>query len=195
MYSTLAQFKEYIWIDSTDTTYDTLLTNMLDSAWAKLNNLCWVDSFLKWTQTETIEKRWIYYTPRWLEFYLKNKPVVSINKMNWENYSWVKWTDYLVMYDRRCIFKKLTLNDRWMIELEYTAWYETIPYDIQLLEMMLASWIRQEHNNEWVQRYKLWDEEITFWSKSWVYGNMTSDDIYFSFTTLLNKYKNFNLPI
>ena len=59
MYSTLAQFKEYIWIDSTDTTYDTLLTNMLDSAWAKLNNLCWVDSFLKWTQTETIEKRWI----------------------------------------------------------------------------------------------------------------------------------------
>ena len=195
MYSTLAQFKEYIWIDSTDTTYDTLLNNMLNSAEEKLNNLCWVDSFAKWTRTQTIEKRWIYYTPRWLEFYLKNKPVISIDKMNWENYSWEKGTDYLVMYDRRCIFKSLTLNDRWMLELEYTAWYETIPYDIQLLELMLASWIRQAHNNEWVQSYKLWDETITFWSKTWQYGNMTPDDIYFSFTTLLNKYKNFNLPI
>ena len=195
MYSTLAQFKAYIWIDSSDTSQDELLTTFLNTANLKINNLCWVDSFSRWTYTQTIEKRWIYDTVRWLEFYLKNKPIVSIDKLNWENYSWVLWTDYLILYDRRAIFKTLTLNERWMLEVNYTAWYSTIPYDLQLMEMMLASWMRQEHSNEWVQSYKLWDEQITFWTKSWSNWVMTPEQQYFSFTTLLNKYKNFNLPI
>ena len=194
-YSTLAQFKAYLWIDVSDTSQDTILTEFLNSANEKLNNLCGVDSFAKWTRTQTIEKRWIYDTPRWLEFYLKNKPVASIDKMNWENYSWEKWTDYLIIYDRRAIFKKLQLNDWWMVEVEYTAWYETIPDDLKLMEMMLASGMRQEHNYEWVSSYRLWDESITFGSKKWSYWMLTPDDQYFSFSTLLNKYKNFNLPI
>lgn len=195
MYSTLAQFKDYIGIDQSDTSQDTLLTTFLNTANSKLNNLCWVDSFAQWTYTQTIEKRWIYETPRWLEFYLKNKPVSSINKLNDVLYEWVKGTDYLIMYDRRPIFKTITLNDWGMVKVEYTAWYQTIPYDLQLLEMMLASWMWQEHNNEWVQSYKLWDEQIVFGSKTWNFGTMTPDQQYFSFTALLNKYKNFNLPI
>lgn len=195
MYSSLAQFKWYIWIDTSDTSQDTLLTTFLNTANLKINNLCWVDSFASGTHTQKIEKRWIYDTPRWLEFYLKNKPVASIDKLNWENYDWVLGTDYLVLYDRRCIFKTLTLNDWWMLEVTYTAWYQTIPYDLQLMEMMLASGMRQEHNNEWVQSYRLWDEQITFGSKNWNGSEMSPDDLYFSFTTLLNKYKNFNLPI
>lgn len=194
MYSSLAQFKEYIWVDSTDTSKDVLLTTFLNTAMEKLNNLCWVDSFFKWKFTETIERKWIFDTSRWLEFYLKNKPVVSIDELNGTQYNWVLWTDYLVMYDRRPIFKKLELNDWGLLNVKYTAWYEVIPYDLQLLEMMLASSMWQEHNYEWVQSYKLWDEQITFWSKAGSYG-ITPDQQYFSFTTLLNKYKNFNLPI
>lgn len=195
MYSTLAQFKVYIGMDVSDTSQDTLLTTFLNTANSKLNNLCGVDSFAKWQYTQTIEKRWIYETPRWLEFYLKNKPVVSIDKINGENYDWVLWTDYLIMYERRPIFKSIPLNDWGMVEITYTAWYQTIPYDLQLLEMMLASGMWQEHNNEWVQSYKLWDEQIVFWAKTWNYGILTPDQQYFSFTALLNQYKNFNLPI
>lgn len=195
MYSSLAQFKEYLGIDNSDTSQDVLLTTFLNTSMEKINNLCWVDSFFKGQYTQTIEKRWIYDTPRWLEFYLKNKPIVSIDKMNWTDYSGVLWTDFLVLYDRRCIFKKIELNDWWMVEIKYTAWYETIPYDIQLMEMMLASGMYQNHNYEWVSQYRLGDEQITFGAKVWINGTLTPDDQYFSFTTLLNKYKNFNLPI
>lgn len=194
-YSTLAQFKSYLWIDTSDTSQDTLLSSILNSANSKLNHICGVDDFSQGSHTQTIEKRWIFETARWLEFYLKNKPVSSINKLNWENYSWTKWTDYLILYDRRVIFKQLTLNDRWMLEVEYTAWYQTIPDDLKIMEMMLWSWMYQEHNYEWVQSYRLWDETITFWSKSWNWSTMSPDDQYFSFTALLDKYKNFNLPL
>lgn len=194
-YSTLAQFKSYLWIDVSDTSQDALLTNFLESANSKLNHLCWVDSFALSTYDQTIEKRWIFESARWIEFYLKNKPVSTINKLNWINYDWTKWTDYLILYDRRAIFKQLTLNDRWMLEVNYTAWFQTIPDDLKMMEMMLWSWMYQEHNYEWVSSYKLWDESITFWSKSWNWTTMSPDDQYFSFTALLDKYKNFNLPL
>lgn len=200
-YSTLAQFKAYLWIDSSDTSQDTVLTQVLNSANSKLNHICWVDDFTQWNRTQLIEKRWIYDTARWLEFYLKNKPVSAITKMNWETYSWTKWIDYLIIYDRRAIFKQLPLNDWWMLEVEYTAWYITIPDDLKLLEMMLWCWELSDSLKAqywvWISSYKLWDEQITFWSRSWSWtsSSMTPDDIYFSFTALLDKYKNFNLPL
>lgn len=194
-YSTLAQFKDYLWISQSDTSQDTLLTQFLNASYSKLNLICWVDSFEKWTRTQIIEKRWIFDTARWLEFYLKNKPVASIDKINWSTESLVKWTDYLIIYDRRAVFKKLELDDWWMLNIEYTAWYQTIPDDLKLMEMMLWSWMYQKHNNEWVSSYKLWDESITFWTITWSNWTMTPDDQYFSFTALLDKYKNFNLPL
>ena len=117
MYSTLAQFKAYIWMDATDTSQDSLLTQILNSANSKLNHLCWVESFARWTYTQTIEERWIFESARWFEFYLKNKPVASIDKMNGDTYQGEKGTDYMIIYDRRAIFKKLELNDWWMLEI------------------------------------------------------------------------------
>ena len=212
MYSTLLQFKQYLWIDSSDTSQDTLLTEILNSATLKLNNLCWVDSFDLWTYTQMIEARWIYESSRWIEFFLKNKPVQSIDKMNWVNYEWTKWTDYLVIYDRRIITKKVSLNDWNMLEIEYTAWYDrnlqvewsdtaidTLPDDLKLLEMMIACWLLPDSLKSqcmiWISEYKLWDETIRFWSKTSSNWAVSEDDMYFSFTTLLNKYKNFILPV
>ena len=110
----------------------------------------------------------------------------------------------MIIYDRRIIFNEIQLWNFWIVSISYVAWYDrakeipwqqqpvdTLPDDLKLMEMMLASGMRQQHNYEWVSSYKLGDESITFGSK-W---NMTPDDQYFSFTTLLNKYKNFNLPV
>lgn len=193
-YSTLAQFKDYLWISQSDTSQDTVLSEILNASNSKLNHICWVDDFAKWKRTQIIEKRWIFDTARWLEFYLKNKPVVSIDKINNETV-WEKWTDYLIIYDRRAVFKTLEVDDWWMLNVEYTAWYQTIPDDLKLMEMMLASWMYLKKWEEGVSSYKLWDESITFWTISWSNWTMTPDDQYFSFTALLDKYKNFNLPL
>lgn len=204
MYANLTLFKQYLGIPASDTSNDNLLTMFLNSAEEKINNLCWVDSFDEWTYTENIEARKIYATSRWYEVYLKNKPVQEISKINWVDYTWTHGTDYMIIYDRRIIFNEIQLWNFWIVSISYVAWYDrakeipwqqqpvdTLPDDLKLMEMMLASGMRQQHNYEWVSSYKLGDESITFGSK-W---NMTPDDQYFSFTTLLNKYKNFNLPV
>ena len=104
----------------------------------------------------------------------------------------------MIIYDRRNILKKVTLNDFWLVNIKYKAWYnrnnewvDELPDDLKLMEMMLASGMWQQHNYEWVSSYKLGDESITFGSK----GDASADDQYFTFTTLLNKYKNFILPV
>lgn len=202
MYSNLTLFKQYLWISWND--QDSLLTSFLNAAENQINQLCWVDSFDLWTYTQNIDARAIVQTSRWFEIYLKNKPVKSIDKINWDSETGTKWTDYFVIYDRRVIFKNISVNDFWFAEIEYTAWYDRarvvdwqqdpvddLPDDLKLMEMMLASWMYQKHGNEWVQSYKLGDEQITFWSVN----GASSDDIFFSFKTLLNKYRNFNLPV
>lgn len=204
MYANLSLFKQYLGIPSSDTSNDDLLTMFLNSAEKKINNLCGVDTFDEQTHTEKIESRKIYATSRWYEVYLKNKPVQQITAINWNEYTWEHGTDYMIIYDRRIIFNSIELWNFWIVSISYVAWYDRakqipwqqwtvdeLPDDLKLMEMMLASGMRQQHNYEWVSSYKLWDEQITFGSK-WT---ITPDDQYFSFTTLLNKYKNFNLPV
>jgi len=198
MYSNLTLFKQYLGIDVNDTTNDVLLTQFLNSATSKINNLCWVDSFDEWEYTEEIDWRKVIATSRWFEIYLKNKPVQQIEQINWVEYTWVHGTDYMIIYDRRIILKEVSLNDFWFVNIKYKAWYnrnnewvDELPDDLKLMEMMLASGMWQQHNYEWVSSYKLGDESITFGSK----GDASADDQYFTFTTLLNKYKNFILPV
>lgn len=204
MYSSLSQFKVYLWIDSEDTTKDWQLTLALNSACELLNHLCGVDSFDEWEYEEEIDLRKVYINTFWYNIFLKNKPVQSISKINDADYSWVKWTDYMVANQRRIIFKSLDTNsDFGFITVKYTAWYnrnnewaDELPDDLKLMEMILACWklsdeIKSELNI-WVSSYKLWDEQIVYgWKTTWE----SIDDIYFSFKIMLDKFKNFTLAI
>lgn len=201
-YATLAELKQYLWI--TDNTNDNILTEMLNTSYLLLNHLIWVDTMNLTTGVEYIEQNKLY--TNWLQdwFYLTNKPVLSINKVWWENYSWVKWTDYMVIYDRKILFNRINFLDKikfWLLEVEYTWWYnraktewqttvDTLPDDIKLMQMMLVWWMWNTKWMEWVSSYKIWDEQITFGPHNW----QTADEIYFSFKLLLNRYKTFNLP-
>ena len=191
MYSNLELFKQYIGVSGND--QDQLLTSFLKTAYQKINKLCWVDSFLLKDRDQMVDLRAIVESSRGLEVYLKNKPVKIIKKINGEVYSGVKGKDYLVIYERRVIFQRLPLNDFWFLTVEYEAGYaqEDLPDDLKLMEMMIASWMWQQHGQEGVQSYKLGDEQIVFGSAS----GGGADDQFFSFKTLLNKYKNFNLPV
>lgn len=191
MYSNLELFKQYIGVSGND--QDQLLTSFLKTAYQKINKLCGVDSFLLKDREQMVDLRAVVESSRGLEVYLKNKPVKQIKKINGEVYAGVKGKDYLVIYERRVIFQKLPLNDFWFLTVEYEAGYaqEDLPDDLKLMEMMLASGMWQQHGNEWVQSYKLGDEQTVFGSANWG----SADDQFFSFKTLLNKYKNFNLPV
>ena len=203
MYSSLSQFKAYIGIDQTDTSKDAQLTALLESACETLNHLCGVDSFDLWDYEENIDLRKLYVNAFGYNIFLKNKPVQSIKEINGTNYDGTKWTDYMITNQRRVIFKSFNYNsDFWFITIKYSAWYnrnnewvDELPDDLKLMEMMLASWMYMKEWKEGVSSYKLWDETITFWTISWNNWIMTPDDQYFSFTALLDKYKNFNLPL
>lgn len=197
-YATLEELKQYLWIS--DNTNDNILTEMLNTAYLQLNHIIWVDTMNLTTGVEFIEANKLY--TNWLQdwFYLTNKPVLSIDKVWWENYSWVKWTDYMVIYDRKILFNRITFLDKikfWLLEVEYTWWYnrdndwvDELPDDLKLMQMMLVWWMWNSKWMEWVSSYKIWDESITFWSVNW----QSADEIYFSFKLLLNRYKTFNLP-
>jgi hypothetical protein len=194
MYASLSQFKDYIWICQADTSKDVELQLMLDSAWDQINKLCGVDSFLSNTYEEDIDIRKIYTNTFWYNIFLKNKPVSAIIEINGEAYTWAKWVDYMVSYDRRVIFKSFNYN-AWFgfVHVKYIAWYDYInlPDDLKLMEMMLACGRYQQKWMVWVSSYKLWDEQIVFWGRN----EETADDMYFSFRYMLDKFKNFNLAI
>jgi hypothetical protein len=197
-YATLSELKDYLWITSSDTSKDSLLTDLLNSAYYTLNHLIWVDTLNQTQTTELIESRKIYTDWRYYRIYLTNKPVHSIDKINDVTYSWVKWQDYMVIYDRKIMFKSFALNSDFdTYSITYTAWYnrnnngtDELPDDIKLMQMMLVSGMRNTRGNEWIQSYHLGDESITFWEVNW----KSADEVFFSFTVLLNRYKNFNLP-
>ncbi len=204
MYSSLSQFKAYLWIDSGDTSKDSQLTLALNGACKLLNHLCGVDSFDQAEYEEQIDLRKVYTNSFWYNIFLKNKPVQSISQINGSDYSWTKWTDYMVANQRRIIFKSLDVNsDFGFITIKYTAWYnrnnewtDELPDDLKLMEMILACWkLSDELKSElniWVSSYKLWDEQIVY---GWKTTDQTIDEIYFSFKIMLDKFKNFTLAI
>lgn len=204
MYSSLSQFKAYLWIDSEDTSKDSQLTLALNGACKLLNHLCGVDSFDQAEYEEQIDLRKVYTNSFWYNIFLKNKPVQSISQINGSDYSWTKWTDYMVANQRRIIFKSLDVNsDFGFITIKYTAWYnrnnewtDELPDDLKLMEMILACWkLSDELKSElniWVSSYKLWDEQIVY---GWKTTDQTIDEIYFSFKIMLDKFKNFTLAI
>lgn len=209
MYSSLSQFKDYIGIDQTDTSKDSQLTMLLESACETLNHLCGVDSFDLWDYEENIDLRKLYVNAFGYNIFLKNKPVQSIEEINGTNYDGTKWTDYMITNQRRVIFKSFNYDsDFWFITIKYSAWYDRarvdgqttvddLPDDLKLMEMMLACGNLPDQMKTdlsiGISSYKLWDEQITFGSK--ISSTQNMDDLYFSFTVMLWKFKNFTLAV
>jgi hypothetical protein len=206
MYSSLSQFKSYLWINEADTSKDAQLTMYLQSAYSTINKICWVDSFNLWSYEEDIDARKIYINSFWYNIFLKNKPIASIDKINGVNYDGVKGSDYMISQQRRAIFKKFdNINDFWFVTINYTAWYnrsnewvDELPDDLKMLEMMVACWYLPDNLKEefhvGISSYKLWDEQIVFGARNSA-NTQSSEDMYFSFSYLIDKYKNFNLAI
>lgn len=200
MYASLTQLKDYLWI--TDNSQDILLNNFLMSAEELLNKLCWVDTFDLTTKEELVDLRKVYTNPYGLNIILKNKPVVSIDEIDWEAYNWVLGKDYIIVDQRKAIIKNMSVNDNFGYrKIKYTRGYnrakvedtltiDELPEDIKQMEVMLAGGMYTTKDYQGISSYKLGDESISFWDLK----GQTSDEIFYSFKKILDKYKTFTLP-
>ena len=200
MYASLTLLKDYLWISGND--QDVLLTSFLESAEEIINKLCGVDTFDLTTWEELIDLRKVYTNQYGLNVIFKNKPVSAINEIDWESYSWVLGTDYIIVDQRKAIIKNLSVNDNfWYRKVKYTRGYnrartegqqtiDDLPEDIKQMELMLAWGMYTTKDYQGVTSYKLGDESISFWDLNW----QTAEEIYYSFKKILDKYKSFNLP-
>lgn len=200
MYASLTQLKDYLWI--TDNSQDILLNNFLMSAEELLNKLCWVDTFDLTTKEELVDLRKVYTNAYGLNIILKNKPVVSIDEIDWEAYNWVLGKDYIIVDQRKAIIKNMAVNDNfgyWKIKytrgydrakVEDTITKDELPEDIKQMEVMLAWGMYTTKDYQGISSYKLGDESISFWDLK----GQTSDEIFYSFKKILDKYKTFTLP-
>lgn len=200
MYVTLAEFKDYIGVswDQSDST----LTTLLKSAEELLNKLCGVTTFDQTEGEELVDLRKVYTNYYGLNMYLTNKPVQSILQIDGTDYNGVLGADYIIVQDRKVIFKNLSVNDNFgFMRIKYKRGYnraalvgdatvDQLPQDIKTMVMMLAGGMWQTKDYQGVTQYRLGDESISF-GNVW---DQTAEQQYFKFTALLDKYKNFNLP-
>ncbi len=143
-YASLAEVKSFLKIS--DSSQDTLLESLLASSEAFLNHYFGVDTLENSTFTERLP---INPSPNSckLRYYLKKRPVTSIEKVNGRTFTWVLGTDYIILNQRVIEFVASAQFGQYLqglffdtFEMEYKAGYEAgeVPRDIVLAQIMLV---------------------------------------------------------
>lgn len=97
--------------------------------------------------------------------------MTAIKKLNGITYTGVLGTDYIIENLRKVTFKQIAeyLTGFWWdsIEFIYTAGFSTIPSDIKMAELMIASSMHATRGaNNSYSAYQIGDERVTFKSKT-----------------------------
>ena len=163
MIATLAEFKLYLWIVSDDTSKDTLLTLFLD--WA--NQL--VETYISRTikaqdYEEIIDGNGQYF------LLLENTPVNSVSKISMnigtaESQVWqeISKEDYSTKFNvgKVSFFRPLARGFK-NYKIEYNAWYTTIPSDLKLAVLKLASKYYKTKDSDWITSESVAGDSISY---------------------------------
>lgn len=148
---TLADLKEHLDIDSTDTGKDNFLINVLNAAWKMAVNYIGHDL----TTANYVE----YYSGDGSEnVLLKHYPVNSITSIyidslrEWAAQTLIDSTDYffdantglVTLFQGQASFQAGLGN----VKVSYNAGYSTIPYDAQRGLIILAAWVAMRAGTE-----------------------------------------------
>lgn len=169
-YASKDELKAYLWIPLADTSKDSLLTIYLESAESYINWLFNVDTLVTGDYTERLKIN-ANSQNLWFEFVARKRPVTAIKQINWIDFVWTEWIDYIVEYQRVITFKNIAQYLAWFwwdtLLIKYTAGYTTIPADIKLAEMMIAgeSFANAGWNGAY-DSYAIWDEKVVFKKES-----------------------------
>ena len=171
-YATTDELKAYLGIDIADTSKDTLLNIYLNSAERYINGYFSVDTLLTANYTERLK-----IDPcsrddnRGYVFYLRKRPVTSIVSLNGNTYTGTIETDYIIENQRKVTFKQISqyLTGFWWdtVTIVYTAGFSSVPYDIKLAEIMIASgFYATAGTNQVYESYQIGDEKVVFKSSA-----------------------------
>lgn len=176
-YTSAAKVKTHLWI--TDSSFDTILTELVSDADVEINSILDIDGFGSATKTdEIISFRNVYVYSGWYyRFLVKNLNVLTITEINWESYTGTKWVgeDYYIKHSRVVYIDDLYnyVNDTSfdMFTISYTYGRDTVPSDVKLLaKLRVARRFREMYpmyavnTNQLpgVTSYQLADERIQF---------------------------------
>lgn len=160
----LAELKSYLWI--TDSSQDAILQIFVDSANKYITNYIWRNITAQ-DYTEYVDWDWQRI------ILLDNYPVNSItsfkvNEWTIETPDWVdvdpneyklvpeEWKIFLTFYKRRGFQN---------YEIVYNAGYSTIPWDLKLAWLKIASTYYNTKDTDWIERESVAGDSITFWTK------------------------------
>lgn len=179
MLATLNDVKLYLWI--TDTSEDTLLTSLLESA----------DSMIKSYTSRDLEATDYTELKDWkweLQLILNNFPVNSISWFSYNTWTFATpvWEnfivdDYKAKFDEWIIVKPSWIP-RWIenIKVIYNAWYTNIPKDLKQACIQVVAYYYQTKEANGVKSE----------SVDWARIEFDVKDIPKDIFTIINKYKN-----
>lgn len=169
------------YLSITDNTQDTILSIFANWASDYIETICW-RKFQLDTYTEL--KNWAWQ----MDIVLENNPVktitsVSYNSWTYENPIWtpIDKTAYNTDLKAWIVMLVWTLP-RWFqnIQIIYEAWYENIPFDLQLAALKLAWMSYNKKWADWVTSESVWWDSISY-SQAWMPDEVLS---------ILSKYQN-----
>jgi len=168
MYTDLPTLKLFLWI--TGTAQDTILNLYLEQTKAILDNLVWPMASSNKTFYISFCEFYDWYTIR-----LLTRNITAIVSINWTAYTWVLWTDYLILkpYASVLYIKDFNLYVTWSallpkLPLVVTSGYTAGDSQYKLLgyiQCLMVEWLLSKENWFDVHSYKLWDRSFTFADK------------------------------
>lgn len=148
------------YLDITTNDYDTKIGNIVDSVNSYITNEIW-----NITQGSKTDQKSIYQIGYYWDLRLDISNVQSVDSINWQSYTWTKWTDYQIVWDRKVIIKDI--ND-YLTDLEfryfditYTAWYSSLPNDLKLAAKIIVATEFNKNAGKEVISYTMWPQEVS----------------------------------
>lgn len=170
--NTLTEVKAYFKI--TTTSEDTLLESLLLQSEAGILSELWVETIAAAEVTEKHRVKSHCKPLREVMLYWLNPhgTSVSINDLPLVEFAF---------YGRKLMFKDIVTPDSfWMIEVVYTAGYETIPWDLKLAQCLYINHLRTQINAKGMTEFRQGDLTVK-------YGGSSDSEIQYS--ALLASYK------
>ena len=169
-YTDTQNVKNKLGIDTSDTSMDQQIDYYIDNTKPIMDTLLWCDLTTKKQRKDTIKYSNIYKYGYNYVISLSCPNVDTIDTIDGNVYTWIKWEDYKITWYLK---NEVYINQRFtttpiyfeLLEIEYTAWYDTAPQELSFAQDMLVEWLISQKLWRDIVSEKSWPRTVQFASK------------------------------